>query len=448
MPTLETAEDQSTPQRLRLIPRVALVVFCLISLYVSARQTFWYLSHGPIFADFRIFMTAVDMVKSGHARELYQFSAQQVAQQNLYPETRISGMLPFNHLAFELLFYWPFSYLSYQNAVAVWALVNVGLVVLIGSLLRPYTQSITRVTGIPVALYLLASYPVVYVLGEGQDSLVFLLLLVLSLRSMDAGLTFLAGMLLALGCFKLHLALLVGFFVLVLTRKWRAIAGFAAGGALATGVSLAMVGPSLFSDYFSMLSKQEVMTPWGFFPFFMPNLRGFFRWTLRRYLEPGQILPVVFMASVIVGIVAAWLVVRRRVPRDSSLLYSVAILTTILISYHLHMQDLAMVTLPILVVVDWALRNQNTSSRLSHCWVAGLALSVGSIYLYRLAAEPFPILLFRGCYLAAPVFLFWMVAFSAFCRNRFTASQLDPLIGSSTAVVSAIPTVRSASATL
>jgi len=422
MPTLETAEDQSTPQRLRLIPRVALVVFCLISLYISSRQTFFYLSHGPIFADFRIFMTGVDLVKSGHAHELYKFSAQQIAQENLYPETRISGMLPFNHLAFELLFYWPFSYLSYQTAVVVWALVNVGLVVLIGSLLRPYTHSITRVTGVPVALYLLASYPVVYVLGEGQDSLVFLLLLVLSLRSMDAGLTFLAGMLLALGCFKLHLALLVGFFVLMLTRKWKAIAGFAAGGALATGVSLAMVGPGMFSDYFSMLSKQEVMTPWGFFPFFMPNLRGFFRWTLRSYLEPGQILPVVFMASVIVGIVAAWLVARRRVPRDSSLLYSVSILTTILISYHLHMQDLAIVTLPVLVVVDWALRNQNTRSRLSHWWVAGLALSVGSIYLYRLAAEPFPILLFRGCYLAAPVFLFWMVAFSAFCRNRFITS--------------------------
>jgi Glycosyltransferase family 87 len=446
MPTLEMTEDgiaeeTSAPQRLRLITRLAIVAFCLVSLFISARQTFFYLSHGPIFADFRIFMTGVDLMKSGHAHELYHFSAQQIAQENLYPETRASGMLPFNHLAFELLFYWPFSYLSYQNAVLVWALVNLVLVFLIGWLLRPYTQSITRVTGLPVALYLLASYPVVYVLGEGQDSLIFLLLLVLSLRSMDSGFTFLAGMLLALGCFKLHLAFLVGFFALVLARKWKAIAGFAAGGALATAVSLAMVGPTLFSDYFSMLSKQEVMTPWGFFPFFMPNLRGFFRWTLRRYLEPGQILPVVFMASVIVGIVAAWLVVRRRVPRDSSLLYSVSILTTILISYHLHMQDLAIVTLPVLVVVDWALRNQNTSSRLSHWWVAGLALSVGSIYLYRLAAEPFPILLFRGCYLAAPVFLFWMVAFSAFCRNRFTTSQPAQ-------VISSIPTGRSASAAL
>jgi hypothetical protein len=65
---------------------------------------------------------------------------------------------------------------------------------------------------------------------------------------------------------------------------------------------------------------------------------------------------------------------------------------------------------------------QNPSGRLSHWWVAGLALFVGSIYLYRFAAEPFPILLFRGCYLAAPVILFWMVAFSAFRRARFITS--------------------------
>ena len=84
---------------------------------------------------------------------------------------------------------------------------------------------------------------------------------------MDAGLAFLAGMLLALGCFKLHLALLIGFFALVLSRKWKAIAGFAAEGALATGVSLA----------------------------------------IRARLSRSY-----FMASAIVAVVAAWLVVRQR----------------------------------------------------------------------------------------------------------------------------------------
>jgi hypothetical protein len=147
---------------------------------------------------------------------------------------------------------------------------------------------------------------------------------------MDADRPFLAGILLAAGCFKLHLALLIGFFVLALCRKWRGLAGFATGGVAAAAVSLALVGPKFFPDYPEMLRTQDVMTPWGFIPWFMPNLHGFFRWTLRYWLDPGQIVPVVFMASVIVGVVAIWLVVRARV-RDFGLLYSVAILTTVLV---------------------------------------------------------------------------------------------------------------------
>jgi hypothetical protein len=171
-----------------------------------------------------------------------------------------------------------------------------------------------------------------------------------------------------------------------------------------------------------MLREQEVMTPWGFFPFFMPNIRGFFRWTLRTWLEPGQILPVIFMASVIVGIFAAWLIVRARV-RDSALLYSVAVLTTVLISYHLHVQDLSMAILPILLIVDWTLRHRITQSKFLKVWTDLLALSLVVLYGYRLAAEPFMILLFRTCYLAVPVFLLWIVGFRVFCEDRATISE-------------------------
>jgi len=64
----------------------------------------WYFSHGPAVTDLRIFMIGVDMVVSGQGRQLYHFDAQEKAQVQLYPETRTSGLLPFNHLAYELLF--------------------------------------------------------------------------------------------------------------------------------------------------------------------------------------------------------------------------------------------------------------------------------------------------------------------------------------------------------
>ena len=404
--------------RLGAIPRLGILVFCLISFGLSARQTLWYLSHNPVYSDFRIFMTGIAIVKSGHAHELYQFSVQQIMQQKLFPGTRVAGLLPFNHLAYELLLYWPLFHLPYQAGIAVWALINLLVIVLIASLLAPYTRTITDWTGIPIAIYLLAFYPVIYVLGEGQDSLIFLLLIVASLRCMDREQLFFAGVLLALGCFKLHLALLMAFFVLLLPRKWKGVAGFAVGSAAMVGLSVLIVGPNLFSDYTSMLRNQETMTPWGFNPRYMPNLRGLCVWLFARWLDPGQLLPVVFMASVLVTVIASWLVIRAKIPRNSGLLYSVAVLTTVLISYHLHVQDLAMAILPMLLVVDWALRHQITSSRYLPVWMIALTVSIAGLYLYRIAAEPFLILLFRSCCLALPTLLLWIVGFRGFCESR------------------------------
>lgn len=404
--------------RLGPIPRLGILLFCLISFALSARQTLWNMSHNPVYSDFRIFLTGIAVVKSGHAHELYRFPVQQAIQQQLFPGTRLAGMLPFNHLAFELLFYWPLFGLPYQVGIAVWALINLIVVLCIAWLLRPYTKAITDLTAIPIAVFLLAFYPIIYVLGEAQDSLIFLLLIVASLRAMDRGRIFLAGMLLAFGGFKLHLALLMAFFVLLLPRKWKGVAGFGAGSIITVGISFLMVGPNLVVDYLSMLRKQETMTPWGFNAFFMPNLRGLSRWLFTRWLDPGQLLLVVFMASVIVIVIASWLVVRARIPRNPALLYAVAVLTTILISYHLHVQDLSMAILPMLLVVDWALRHPITTDRYLPAWTTALSLAIAALYLYRIAVEPFVILLVRSCCLALPVLLLWIVGFRAFCESR------------------------------
>ena len=409
----------SAIHRLRPVPRWGLVVFCLISIGVSGKQTLWYFSHGPVVTDLRIFMTGVDMMASGQGRQLYQFDAQEKAQIRLYPETRTSGLLPFNHLAYELLFYWPVSTLSYRMALLVWALGNVAIIFLIAWLLTPYSRALTQVAGTPLVLYLLAFYPVMYVLGEGQDSLIFLLLLVLSLRSMDNGRTFLAGFLIALACFKFHLALAIVFFVLFLRGKWRGLAAFVTGGTLVGGISLALVGPAIIHDYPAMLRRQDVMTPWGFIPWFMPNLRGFLQWALAPWLDVGAILPVVLITSAVVGVVATLFVLRNRAKNDEAMAYAVAILTTILISYHLHMQDLTMALLPMLVLVEraareWsdrgATREESGGARVSTVWMAVLAITVAALYLYRIAAEAFPILVVRGYLLAVPIFVLWVVA--------------------------------------
>lgn len=411
---IAVTQSASRIQRLGRSPRWGLVFVCLISIVVSGRQMLWYYSHGPAVTDLRIFMTGIDMVKSGEGQRLYRFDAQEKAQTQLYPEIRTSGLLPFNHPAYELLFYWPLSGLSYRRALVVWAVANIGLLFLIAWLLAPYSRALARATGLPLALYLLAFYPVMYVLGEGQDSLIFALLVVLSLRSMDSGQTFLAGFLLALACFKFHLALLITFFVLILRGKWRGVVGFVSGGALVCGISLALVGSSIFHDYPAMLQRQEEVTPWGFIPWFMPNLRGFLQWVLAHWFDAGTIFLAIFLASAVVGGVSMWLVLRNRNEKDESMVYAVAILTTILISYHLHMQDLSLAMLPMVVLCERALLMSGERGAAGagtlHARVAVLAVAIAALYLYRIAGEAVPIVLMLGCLLAVPIFVLWLVA--------------------------------------
>jgi ABC-type phosphate transport system permease subunit len=130
------------------------------------------------------------------------------------------------------------------------------------------------------------------------------------------------------------------------------------------------------------------------------------------------------MSSAVVGVVAAWFVLRDRAKQDESMAYAVAILTTILISYHFHMQDLSMVLLPVLVLTDQALRQwyQRGSTgdglggtQSSTIWTVVLAVTIVALYLYRIAAEPFPILVVRGCLLAVPLFVLWIVALRWWC---------------------------------
>jgi len=398
----------------------ALAIFCLISIAISGRQTLWYFSHGPTVSDFRIFMTGIEMVRSGEGHHLYEFDDQRRAQARLYPETAISGLLPFNHLAFELLYYWPFSWFSYRAAILVWAVVNLGTVFLIGWLLGPYTSQLRQRTGIPIAFLLLAFYPVIFTFGQGQDSIIFLLLLVLSLRAMDANRPSVAGFVLALACFKLHLALAIVFFVFFLKGKWRGLAGFAGGCAVAVGVSLAMVGPRMIPDYLSMLRRQAEMTPWGFIPWYMPNLRGLLQWGLGPWLDIGTIIPIIFVPSVIVAVVGGWVILRGQLGDDSSLVFSVAILTTILISYHFHMQDLSIAALPMLVLLNRFAEEQvdakqfsaygTTATEFSYRWRVMLFASVIGLYVFRVVAEIFPWLVIHGCLLCLPLLFLWIVS--------------------------------------
>jgi hypothetical protein len=152
----------------------------------------------------------------------------------------------------------------------------------------------------------------------------------------------------------------------------------------------------------------------------------------------GMILPIILGASVIVAGVGGWILLRTRGQADWSLAYSIAISTTVLISYHLHMQDLSIATLPMLVLLDRFIGERITgegnagrdgNSRLaapillSRVWGATLLVAVVCLYLFRVVAVASPALLIHGCVLSLPVVLLWMVGLRTFSCGRIEAAR-------------------------
>ena len=395
----------------KILLRIVLLICLISSFTVSARQVLQDWSAGPVATDFRIFMTGIELERSGQGSRLYSFDAQQAAQTALYPETRYAGLLPFNHVAYELLFYFPFAKFSYHAGLIAWAILNIGIVFLIAWLMRPQLEALRVATAVPAFVWIVGFYPVIYVLAEGQDSLIFLLFLVLSFHFGQKHQMFLSGFALSLGCFKFHIALMIAFFVLLLPAKWRAVFGFAIGAALVGIISFAMVGRDFLRSYLRMLRSQETMTPWGFNPHLMPNLRGLLHSALFVRTDAGTVFVATLLSSLVIGLVTSWVILHHK--RGLGALYALAVLTTILLSYHLHVQDLSMAVFPMLLLLDFEL--QNGLSSLSGILIG---LCVALLYIYRLIAAFFVPLLFNASVMAVPVFLLWAVSLFLFLQAQ------------------------------
>jgi len=137
-------------------------------------------------------------------------------------------------------FFAPLTLLGYAAAKYVWmALTSAAVFAALAILARALRWRVTLATGLALAAFTCLYHPLVLHLERGQVDALTLLMVALALRPMvsDGRDTVTSGVLLALGsALKPNVAGLVPF--LLLRRRWRALAGYAAG---ALGVVCATV---------------------------------------------------------------------------------------------------------------------------------------------------------------------------------------------------------------
>jgi hypothetical protein len=325
------------------------------------------------YPDFTIYYTAGTMVRSGMGGQLYNDQAQFRVQQQFAPQvaTRLAA-LPFNHPPFEALLFVPFSFLSYPIAYSLWMLVNLAMLAALPWVLRNHVPLLRQA---PAWVWFAASlgfFPIFFALLQGQDAILLLFLYALAFVALKQGRLVAAGAWLACGLFKFHLVL--PFLVLLLLKeksfegKKKIVLGFAFVGGLLALVSLAVVGMRQMIFYPRYVLGLEATAEGAIRPLDMPNLRGML------YLIGSKLPHFDTLAVLLSGLLFLFAIWIMRLPDDAQdKKISLALLVTVLVSYHGLGYDLCVLVLPMLLLAGCLQSNTVTVRWARTAMIAGLA---------------------------------------------------------------------------
>lgn len=352
------------------------------------------------YADFSRLYTSGYLVRAGYRHQLYDSPIRYQFENQLTPGLA----LPFDHPAFEALLFAPFSYLSYRAAYLAFLAFNVGLLAIAFWLLKPWMENLRRIyPWLPVALFL-AFLPVCAALIQGQDSILLLVLLAGAFRFLDRGREFAAGLLMAVGLFKFQLIVPIALLFLA-WRRWRLLVGFSVAAIAAVSLSVWLTGIAQSWAYVRVLQSMSIHSGSAaerlkniLEPNAMPNLRGLLFGLMNGHVSNFWLQVVTIVLSLAL---LAW-IAHASTRRSATDLLLVAVTASALASYHILIQDMTILLLPVLVTMDRYIRAEAAGNAVERFKIRGAALMFAAPVLMSWAPGHF--------YLAAIPLLVFMVA--------------------------------------
>lgn len=269
--------------------------------------------------DWSCFYAAARIVARGDGPKLYDRQVE-LTEQAVWDGRQVPSL--FLHPPFEVVLFVPFAELPQRWAHVVWGLVSLVVLALV------VKASGIAALGLRDRLVLIGVcfMPLMQVLADGQDGVLLLACFTLSLSMFRQHKDLIAGTALGLGLFRF--ADVVPFLiVLALARRWRAVAGAAAIGALYTAVSVMLVGIDGCKQYIAMVlgtidTPETVLTPIGEM---MPNFRGLAAMVWGDRLPWFALAALIAADLAVIGVTAyAW---RGTVERAFGLTVCASLLT-------------------------------------------------------------------------------------------------------------------------
>jgi hypothetical protein len=328
------------------------------------------------YQDFTIYYMSALLLRSGQGTHLYNSDTQYRAQLTFAHVPIRQGPLPFNHPPFEAIVFLPFTFLSYWRAYLLWTAINVAMLAACVFLLRRQFPRILTSSALVLGLASVAFFPVAIAIVQGQDVVLLLLFFALSIICLDRGQDATAGALLAGGLFRPHL--IVPMVLLLAFWRRRLLAGFVPAAIILAAVSIAITGWNGPRDYIRFVLHVENTVCRGC-PQAVPNLRGLFQDLPGLGASSRAASALIFGSSV-----AVFLVALRRIGNgvDSiSFSSSLAVVTTLLVSFHLLTHELILL-LPLVLILLSQLVDGET--KLDGKWFLVFILFLTPLYVFLL----------------------------------------------------------------
>jgi hypothetical protein len=326
----------------------AFCIFLVVIVHLVLMSLEWRIALDPARSDFLALYAAGKVARGGGERE--NEHSDQPGSNN--SPLGFAGKPDQLHPPFESLIFAPLSLLNYRAAFIAWYGCNLIMLFSVPLLLWSYIPNLHR--WFAYAVILSATFlPVLATAVKGQDSLLLLFLLTLCFTCLKSRREILGGIVLALGMFKFTLIIPIAV-AFVVMRKWRVLAGFAGSFLALLLATAALFGSGAIPGYLRHLVNR------GGGPVdaignesTMPNLRGFL-----HALAAGAVSQTRVDLAVVIGSILIFAIISRRwlaeadEPSALDLLFSMQVVTAVIVSYHLYVHDDSVLLIPILLTLN------------------------------------------------------------------------------------------------
>jgi len=307
------------------------------------------------FPDFSIYYSAGWVARHGLSHYFYDNATHFDVQQQFAERVKqFRDPLPFTHPPFEAWYFAPFSFTSFITAYILWDLANVFLLGIVVWLIRPHLETLGEFSIIQGVLVGLAFFPIFFGLLQGQDAILILFFYACAYVLLKRGSHVAGGIVLALGLFKFHL--IAPFVLLALFWRERKLwLGFIPASLLLALLSVVMVGTQGISNYPRfVLLLENAMSGSEKIPAGMPSLRGLLYLIVPQNLDTGLLLTILCAA-----LLAYTAYKSSRPDLGFDLRFSLALIATALVGYHVVSYDLSMLLIPMALMSKYLLRGIN-----------------------------------------------------------------------------------------